>query len=258
MDGDITAIPHKFLYGGIKQVLKDNLKKRGVGYSAVLMVAGATGLSIPIAFAGLQATLQGKGPGDISYSVNCEVESVIPDGLGGYAVTMAAGEEDCLPPNVNFRRNNDNLVFLPNPADMGFIGGCMLSDISFTAVDRVVINTADQCFADIDEDEVVDLYDPDLFNPITVYDCYIDDNNNAWIHHMDAFPDGYICDPSLPESLVVGNSHIQSDGSTPAPAVPPVVEFRTKGSIKILPLFSVAEEHIFIANAGMSGISGNP
>lgn len=238
-------------------MLKDNLKKRGVGYSAVLMVAGATGLSIPIAFASLQATLQGKGPDDISYSVNCEVESIIPDGLGGYTVTMAAGEDNCLPTNVNFRRNNDNLVFLPNPADTGFIGGCMLSNISFTAIDRVMIDTAGQCFADIDEDEVVDLYDPDLFNPITIYDCFIDNDNNAWIHHMDSFPDGYICDMSLPDSLIVGNSHIQSDGTT-STGDAPVVEFRTKGSIKILPLFSVAEEHIFVANAGMSGISGNP
>lgn len=233
---------------------KENVVKRGTGFSALLIVAGATSLSIPVVFAGLQATLQGKGPGDISYSVECEVDSIIPDGLGGYTVTMAAGEEDCLPPNVNFRRNNDNLVFLPNPADLGFIGGCVLSDISFPAVDRVVITTAEQCFADIDEDEVVDLYDPDLFNPITIYDCFIDDENNAWIHHMDSFPDGYVCDASLPESLVVGNSHIQSNGSSSTGT--PVVEFRTKGSIKILPRFSVAEDHIFIARAGMSGISG--
>lgn len=233
---------------------KENVRKRGAGFSAVLMVASATTLSIPVVSAALQATLQGKGPGDISYSVNCEVDNVIPDGLGGYTVTMAAGEEGCLPPNVNFRRNSDNLVFLPNPADMGFIGGCVLSDISFTGLDRVVIDTAGQCFADIDEDEVVDLYDPDLFNPITVYDCFIDDDDNAWIHHMDSFTDGYVCDTSLPESLVVGNSHIRSD--TESLRASPIVEFRTKGSIKILPRFSVAEDHIFIARAGMSGVSG--
>ncbi|WP_456376905.1 hypothetical protein [Thiolapillus sp.] len=208
-------------------------RNRRFKYVVPTLMAGATALGIGSALAGFKAIIH-----DDTNFLNCNVSQLIQD-ENGVQVVLEQGET-CYEHLTAPQGGIHSLEFVTDAINGPLQATCTLDSIGLNNSGELTIKAESGCL---------------LTGAAAApeYKCFIDaETNKAFILNVGSYitndPDN-ICDETLPASIIAGN--VQVTGSSPVE-----VEFRTQGTIRIFPPFSVASEHVFIANVGQ--VSGNP
>jgi len=199
-------------------------------YVMPTLMAGVAVFGVGSALAGFKAIIH-----DNTNFLSCNVSQLVQD-ESGVQVVLEQGEncfEHLAPP----QGGTHSLEFVTDTIDGPLKSTCTLNSIGLNDNGELTIKAESGCL---------------LTGAAAApeYQCFIDaETNKAFVLNIGSYDANDICDETLPASIIAGNVHVT--GSTPVE-----VEFRTQGTIRILPPFSVANQHVFIAKTGQ--ISGNP
>ncbi|WP_456418523.1 hypothetical protein [Thiolapillus sp.] len=211
---------------------QNDQKNQCCKYIAPALVAGAAIFGVTGAIAGFNAVIKDDG----NY-ITCNISELI-QGDDGTVQLVLDPNANC----ANYLNEGtlaDSLKFVSNGYNGTLQAGCTFSKTELTSDGQLLIKTEGQC---ISTEGVYNVADID-------YNCFIDENNDAFVLNIPSYDSNNICDETLPASITAGNVAVSGPN-------PVEVEFRTQGTIRILPPFSVANQHVFIARTGQ--ISGNP
>ncbi len=207
-------------------MMKNARKNQRFKHIAPTLVAGAAIFGVTGAIAGFNVIIQD----DSNHYLTCNVTELVQDD-GGVQVILDASA-DCQN-YLNQGTLADSLKFVANDFNGTQQAGCTFSQIGLTSSGELLIKADGQCLS---TEGVYNVADID-------YNCFIDEDNKAFVLNVPSYDMDDVCDETLPASITAGNVNVA--GTTPV-----TVEFRTQGAIRILPPFTVAKEHVFIANAG--------
>ncbi len=194
---------------------------------APALVAGAAIFGGTGAIAGFNVLIQD----DNDNFITCDVSELIQDDAGVQVVLDA--NASCFN-YLNEGTEADSLKFVDGNYNGAPKAGCSFSQIGLDSDGTLLIKAEGQCISTEGAYNVADID----------YNCYIDENNKAIVLNVPSYDMDDVCDETLPASIIAGN--VQVTGLNPVE-----VEFRTQGAIRIFPPFSVAKDHVFIANTGM-------
>lgn len=210
---------------------KDSEKTRRFRYMAPTLVAGVTIFGVSGALAGFKAVVH-----DDTHYLTCNISRLVQDG-NGVQVVLDAGAT-CF----DYMKEGtlaDSLKFVAGAYNGTLKAGCTFSQTTLTSDGELLIKADGQCISTNGTYNVADID----------YNCFIDEDNKAFVLNVPSYDMDDVCDETLPASITAGN--VTVTGPTP----PVTVEFRTRGTVRINPPFTVASEHVFKVNTGM--ISGS-
>ncbi len=206
-------------------------KTRRFKHIAPALMAGATVFGVSGAVAGFKAVIHD----DTNY-ITCNISELVQDGSGVQVVLDA--NATCF----DYMKEGtlaDSLKFVAGTYNGTLKAGCTFSQTALTSDGELLIKADGQCISTEGTYNVADID----------YNCFIDEDNKAFVLNVPSYDMDDVCDETLPASITAGN--VTVTGSTP----PVTVEFRTQGAVRINPPFTVASEHVFKVNTGM--ISGS-
>jgi len=206
---------------------KDSKNTRRFKQLAPALVAGVTIFGVTGAAAGFKAVIHD----DTNY-ITCNISELIQDEDGVQVVLDA--NESC---STYLKEGTlaDTLKFVAGSYNGSLKAGCTFEQVGLTKDGELLIKTSDQCLSTTGTYNVQDID----------YNCFIDEDNKAFVLNVPSYDTDDVCDETLPASITAGNVEIKGT-STPV-----TVEFRTQGTVRINPPFTVASEHVFKVNTGM-------
>jgi len=204
---------------------KDLKNTRRFKQLAPALMAGATIFGVTGAAAGFKAVIH-----DDSNYITCNISELVQNGDGVQVILDA--DETCSS-YLNEGTLADTLKFVTS-YNGALKAGCTFEQVGLTSDGELLIKTAGQCLATAGTYNVQDID----------YNCFIDEDNKAFVLNVPSYDADDVCDETLPASITAGNVQVQ--GTTPV-----TVEFRTQGTVRINPPFTVASEHVFKVNTGM-------
>ena len=206
-------------------MMKNDLKNQCFKHIAPTLVAGAAIFGVTGAIAGFNVIIQD----DNNHYLTCNVSELVQDNdgvqviLDDYADCQNYLKESTLTDSLQFFVDGNN-----TPQ-----AGCTFSQVGLTGNGELLIKAEGECLSTEGVYNVTNLD----------YNCFIDEDNKAFVLNVPSYDMDDVCDETLPASITAGNVNVT--GLTPVE-----VEFRTQGAIRILPPFTAAKNHVFIANAG--------
>jgi len=205
-------------------------KARRLKYIAPTFMAGAAVFGVSGAIAGFKAIVH-----DDAQHHTCHVSGLIQKDDGLVVLLDPDDADDCHPHLKDPSVSGNTLKFVVadsvetyDPTTATLEAGCVLDHVALDNNGQLIVKAEGQCF--------------DSLANIPSTECFVDEDKAYVLNVSYAVPS--VCDPEpdinlRAKSITAGNVTVGAD-----------VEFRTakNGTIRLLPPFSVASNHVFRAN----------